>query len=66
MPILTLVIVLVVVGVGLWLINNFIPMQSQIKGLLNLVIVVAVIIWLLEVFGVLPPLSHFSHMRVGK
>jgi hypothetical protein len=51
MPLLNIVIALVVVGVGLWLINNFIPMASSIKAILNLVVVVAVGVWLLQVFG---------------
>ncbi len=49
--IINVVLALIVVGVLLWLINNFIPMQGVIKGLLNLVVVVAVIVWLLYVFG---------------
>jgi undecaprenyl pyrophosphate phosphatase UppP len=51
MPLVTIVIALVVVGVVLWLINNFIPMASSIKTILNLVVVIAVVIWLLQVFG---------------
>ncbi|MFN2342604.1 MAG: Thivi_2564 family membrane protein [Desulfonatronovibrio sp.] len=48
---------LVVVGVVLWLINNFIPMQSSIKKILNFVVIIGVIIWLLSVFGVIGSLS---------
>ena len=62
MPLLTVVIALVVVGVLLWLINRFIPMQGQIKGILNGVVVIAVILWLLKVFGLFGYLSQF---RVG-
>lgn len=58
MPILTIVIVLVVVGVLLWLVNSYIPMQSTIKQILNAVIVIAVVIWLLKVFGVLGNLQQ--------
>jgi hypothetical protein len=57
MSIINLIVILVIVGVGLWLINNFIPMQSTIKKLLNIVVVVAVVIWLLSVFGVIGSLS---------
>jgi len=57
MPILTILIVLVVVGVILWLINSYIPMDSKIKTILNVVIVIIVIIWLLKVFGVWAYLS---------
>ncbi len=51
MPLINIVIVLVVVGVALWLINNFIPMASSIKSILNLVVVIAVAVWLLKAFG---------------
>ena len=51
MPLVNLVLALIVVGVALWLINTYIPMASSIKTILNIVIVVAVVIWLLQVFG---------------
>jgi predicted membrane protein len=51
MPLLNIVIALIVVGVALWLINNFIPMASSIKSILNIVVVVAVGVWLLQAFG---------------
>jgi hypothetical protein len=51
MPILTVLLVLVVVGVLLWLVNSYIPMDGKIKSILNIVVVVLVIIWLLKVFG---------------
>jgi 1-acyl-sn-glycerol-3-phosphate acyltransferase len=52
MSIINIIIVLVVVGLILWLINRFIPMQSTIKGILNLVVVILVILWLLRAFGI--------------
>ena len=63
MPLLQIIIVLVVVGVILGLINNYIPMDATIKRILNIVVVIAVILWLLSVFGMLGPLSGF---RVGR
>ncbi|MGA9536898.1 MAG: Thivi_2564 family membrane protein [Desulfobacterales bacterium] len=63
MPLIQLVIVLVVVGVILWLINSYIPMQATIKKILNAVVVIAVIIWLLSVFGVI---GDISAIRIGK
>jgi hypothetical protein len=48
-----LIITLIVVGLLLWLVNNYIPMDSKIKSILNVVVVIAVIIWLLRMFGVL-------------
>jgi hypothetical protein len=53
MPLINVVLVLIVVGVGLWLINTFIPMQSTIKSILNAVVVIAVVLWLLYGFGII-------------
>jgi hypothetical protein len=59
MPLVTVVITLVVVGLLLWLVNRFIPMQSQIKGILNGVVVIAVVLWLLKIVGLFDNLSQF-------
>ncbi len=61
MPILTIVLVLVVAGVLLWVVNNYIPMQRTIKSILNVVIVIVVVVWLLNVFGVF---SNLQHLRI--
>lgn len=47
------VISLIVVGVLMWAINAYIPMDGKIKQILNVVVVIAVILWLLRTFGVL-------------
>jgi hypothetical protein len=52
-----LVVTLVVVGVLLWLVNRFIPMQSNIKSILNGVVVIGVVLWLLNIFGLFHGLS---------
>ena len=52
MSLITIVITLVVVGVLLWLVNTYIPMDDKIKKILNIVVVVVSIFWLLKVFGV--------------
>ena len=57
MPLINLVIVLIVVGVLLWLVNNYIPMDSKIKSILNVVVVIVVVLWLLQAFGVLGSLN---------
>jgi hypothetical protein len=57
MPILTILIVLIVAGVLLWLINTYIPMDRRIKGLLNAVVIIVLVIWLLRVFGILDSLK---------
>ena len=51
MPLINIVIALIVVGVALWLINNFIPMAHSIKTILNVVVVVAVGVWVLQAVG---------------
>jgi hypothetical protein len=58
MPLVTLVITLIVVGVLLWLVN-LIPMQGTIKGILNLVVVIVVVVWLLRVFNLLGYITQF-------
>lgn len=59
MPLLNIVVMLIVVGVGLYLINRFIPMASSIKSILNVVVVVVVSVWLLKVFGLWSGLSTY-------
>ena len=51
MPLLQIVMVLIVVGVLLWLVNRFVPMQGTIKSILNAVVVIVVVLWLLNIFG---------------
>ena len=62
MPLINLLVALVIVGVLLWFVNNYIPMDSKIKSILNVVVVIAVVLWLLSAFGVLGPLSSY---RIG-
>jgi len=61
MPLINIVIALIVVGVALWLINNYIPMASGIKTILNIVVVVAVGVWVLQAFGLW---GHVTTYRV--
>lgn len=58
MPILTVLIVLVVVGIILYLVNTYIPMDGKIKNILNVVVVILVIIWLLKVFGLFAAIGN--------
>jgi len=62
MPLIQLVLVLIVVGVALWLINTYIPMASSIKTILNIVVVIAVSIWILKAVGLWGDVTSF---RVG-
>jgi hypothetical protein len=57
MPLLQVVTILIVVGVLLWLINRFIPMQGTIKSILNAVVVICVVLWLLNIFGLFHSLA---------
>jgi hypothetical protein len=63
MPLMNVLIVLVAVGVVLWLVNTYIPMDAKIKSILNIVVVIGVVIWLLRAFGILGSLSQF---RIGR
>ena len=62
MSLITIVVSLVVVGVLLWLVNTYIPMDGKIKQILNGVVVVVVVLWLLNVFGVL---DHLRNVRAS-
>jgi hypothetical protein len=62
MSILTILIVIVVVGVLLWAINSFLPMDPKVKSILNIVVVVLLIIWLLQAFGLI---NILRGVRVG-
>jgi predicted membrane protein len=59
MPLINLVIVLIVVGMGLWLINRYVPMAGSIKTILNVVVVVAVCVWVLQATGLWGPLASY-------
>ncbi len=63
MPLISVVIVLIVVGVLLWLVNTYIPMDNKIKTIINVVGVIAVVLWLLNVFGVL---GSIENIRIGR
>jgi hypothetical protein len=65
MPLMQICITLVIVGVLLWLVNRFIPMQSSINSILNGVVVIVVVLWLLNVFGIFH-LQAFSHLRMRR
>ena len=62
MPFIYVVLVLVLVGMALWMVNNYIPMAGSIKTILNAVVVVVVCIWVLQAFGVWGDVTRF---RVG-
>jgi len=61
MTIFNLLITLVIVGVLLWLVNNYIPMDRKIKNILNIIVVIFVVLWLLRAFGLL---DSIQNMRI--
>jgi hypothetical protein len=63
MPLINLVVVLIMVGVLLWLVNSYIPMDGKIKSILNIVVVIGVVLWLLQAFGVLGSLNS---VQIGR
>jgi hypothetical protein len=63
MDLITLIIALIVVGVLLWLVNTYIPMDRKIKQILNAVVVAAVVVWLLNVLGLMDTIRG---VRVGR
>jgi hypothetical protein len=63
MPLMTVLLTLIVIGVLLWLVNTYIPMDAKIKRLLNIVVVIAAVLWLLNVFGLF---GYVRNFRVGR
>jgi hypothetical protein len=61
MSLVSLAITLIVIGVLLWLVNTYIPMDGKIKKILNVVVVVCVVVWLLYAFGII---NHAGDVRV--
>jgi hypothetical protein len=64
MPLITLVIYLIVIGVLLWLVNTYIPMDAGIKKIINIVVLVVVVLWILSLF--LPLAGGLPNLRVGR
>lgn len=62
MPLTTIILTLIVVGVLLWLVNAYLPMDGKIKKILNVVVVIVTVIWLLNAFGLL---DHLRNLRTG-
>lgn len=63
MSLVSLVIILIVVGVLLWAVNRYIPLEPTIRKIINIVVIVAVCIYLLSIFGILPDLNA---IKVGR
>lgn len=63
MPLINLIVVLIVVGVLLYFVNAWIPMDPKIKQILNVVVIIAVVLWLLSAFGILGPFPTIRVVR---
>jgi len=63
MSLISLVVTLVIVGVVLWLVNTYIPMDGKIKQILNIVVVICVVVWLLYAFGII---NHTGDIHVPR
>ena len=63
MPLINIVIALVIAGLALWLIDRYIPMAAGIKTILNVVVVVAVSVWVLQATGLWGPISSYRLTR---
>lgn len=60
MPLIQVVVILIVVGVLLWLMNAYIPMDAVIKRIINILVIVCVVLWLLSLFGLFAGLSSIK------
>jgi hypothetical protein len=58
MELISLIVTLVIVGVAMWLVNAYVPMAVSIKKILNIVVVIVVCLWLLQVFGLIGNIAH--------
>jgi uncharacterized membrane protein YhdT len=65
MSLISVIVTLIVVGVLLWLVNTYIPMDGKIKKILNVVVVICVVVWLLFAFGVINQAGNIRVPRIG-
>ena len=63
MPLTTVVITIIAVGLLLWIVNRFIPMQGQVNSILNGLVVVVLVLWIANLYGVF---NHLHQFRVGR
>jgi hypothetical protein len=63
MPLTTVIVTIVAIGLLMWLVNRFIPMQGQIKSILNGLVVIVLVLWIANLYGLF---SHLSQFRVGR
>lgn len=61
MDLLSLIVLIVVIGVLLWAVNTYLPMDPKIKQILNVIVVIALVLFILSLFS-----GYFPHIRVGR
>jgi len=62
MPLISIIVVLCVVGVILWLIDTYLPLNPTIKRIIEFIVIAVIILWLLQIFGLMGTLNS---VRVG-
>ena len=65
MSIIQLIVILAVIGVLMWLVNAYVPMAEPYKKILNVVVIICVVLWLLNVFGIFTGLGSLGTARIG-
>ena len=65
MIIINVLVTLVVIGVLLYMVNNYIPMDRKIKSIINIIVIIAVVLWLLSVFNIVEP-GYLSSIKIGR
>ena len=60
MDLLSLIVLLIIIGVLMWTVNAYIPMEARIKQILNIVVIIAVVVFILSLFA-----GYFPHIQVG-
>ncbi len=60
MPIINIALILIIIGVLMWLVNNYVPMAGSIRSILNAVVVIAVVVWVLRASGVWADMGHYQ------
>lgn len=61
---ITLLVTLIIIGVLLYLVNTLIPMDGKIKTVINVVVLILVLLFVLQSFGVLPALGHINTPQI--
>ena len=64
MSLFTLIATLVIVGVVMWLINAYVPMEAKIKTILNIAVAIIIVLWILQSFGILGSVGNMDNVRV--